>query len=136
MAYIHGYKGDVTSGDTDGTLISEGTELSPIQVGPLNATDNEESAPIKLALRCEAGYLTSGNTTITPVGTSVDKWRLAKDNAGSPGAWGSYGASLVINSVITDVNTVFWAQAKATSDEAPSNDNSVDLQIEALIGAQ
>lgn len=134
MAYIHTYQGTVTSGGTDGTQVSENTGLAPIIV-TLNATNNEESSAIKLAVRCESGYTTSGNTTITPTGTSSSKWALAPDNAGSPGTFGAYGAALTISSAIGATNQLFWAKAKATSDETPVNDATVDLVIAATIAA-
>ena len=122
-----------TGGGTDGTLVSENTGLAPITTAVLNATNNEIGDPIKLALRCETGYNTSGNTTITPTGTSAAKWALAPDNAGSPGAFGSYGTALTISSTINTTNQLFWARAKATSDETPVNDSSVDLVVSATI---
>jgi hypothetical protein len=135
MAYIHVYQGAVTSGGTNGTQVSEGTGSAPIVVGPLKASLNEESSPIKLAIRCENGYETVGNTTITPTGTSASKWALAPDNAGSPGSFGSYGAALTISSTIGATNTLFWAKAKATSGEAVGSDTSVDLVVAATVTA-
>jgi len=136
MANIHVYKGTVTAGSTNGTQVSEGTGAEPISIGPLKASLNEESDPVKLAIRCEADYETIGNTTITPTGTSSAKWALAPDNAGSAGAFGSYGAALTISSTIDDTNTLFWAKAKATNDEAnPVSDTSVDLVVAAVIAA-
>ncbi|AEG14684.1 hypothetical protein Desku_1097 [Desulfofundulus kuznetsovii DSM 6115] len=135
MAFIHVYMNNPTAGGTDGVLVSEGTEANPITVGPLNATENEESAPIKLALRCETGYKTSGTVTVQPVGTKADKWALAPDVAGAPGTWQAYGAALTIEDVISDTNYVFWAKARATSDEPPQNDTSVDIQVQAMIVA-
>jgi hypothetical protein len=135
MAYIHMYTGSVTAGGTDGTAISENTGASPLSVGPLLASSNEVSSAIKMAVRCDAGYLTVGNTTITPTGTTAAKWALAPDSAGSPGAFGAYGAALTVSSVINATNTIFWVRAKATSDENPVNDVSVDLQIDATIAA-
>lgn len=135
MAYIHVYKNNPTAGGTDGQQVSEGDGSNPVIVGPLNATNNEESAPIKLAVRCEAGYTTSGDTTITPTGTTAAKWALAPDNGDAPGAWGAYGAALTISTAIVATNTLFWAKAKATSDETPTNDASVKLQVAAVIAA-
>ena len=136
MANIHIYKGTVTAGGTNGTQVSEGTETEPIVIGPLNASSNEESSPVKLAIRCAAGYVTSGNVTITPTGTSAAKWALAPDSAGSAGAFGAYGAALTIASAIGDTNTIFWAKAKAVSAEAnPVNDTSVNLAVAAVIAA-
>ena len=79
MAYIHVYT-TPTAGGTDGTQVSEGTGLQPISV-TLNATNNEESTPIKLALRCDSDFQTNGNITISVVGTTLTKWALAPDNA-------------------------------------------------------
>lgn len=135
MAYIHLYMGNPTAGGTDGTQVSEGTELNPIVVGPLNGTTGEESSPIKLALRCESGFKTYGDTTVQPVGSSASKWALAPDNNGSPGTWTSYGGTLTISTEIGATNHIIWAKAKADAGESPANDISVDLQINATIVA-
>jgi len=123
--YLHVYKGNPTAGGTDGNQVSEGTELNPILTPALNALNNEESAAIKLALRCEAGYNTSGSTTITPSGTTSAMWALSLDSV----TWGSYGSALTISTVIGVVNTVFYVKAKAVSSESPANDTSVDFQV-------
>ena len=129
MSYIHLYKGSPTSGAADGTLVSEGDGSSPITLGPLNATSNEESSALKLGIRCETGYVTAADVVITPTGTTAAKWALAPDNGGTPGTFGAYGAALTITSVINATNTIFWAKAKATSGETPANDTSVDLVV-------
>lgn len=125
MAILHAYKSSPTAGGTDGSQVSEGTELNPITTTALNATANEESAAIKLALRCDAGYNTTGSTTITPTGTSAAKWALSLDGT----TWGAYGAVLTIATVIGVVNTVFYCKAKAVSGEGPANDISVDFAV-------
>jgi len=136
MADIHVYKGTVTAGGTDGTLVSEeGAQTAPITVGPLNSTNNEVSTDQKLAIRCDTGYVTSGDTAITPTGTTAAKWALAPDNAGVAGVYGAYGAALTISSAIDATNTIFWAKAKSTSDESPVNDVSVSLQVSATVDA-
>lgn len=129
MAYIHLYKGVVTAGATDGTRVSEGNGATPLVVGPLNLTINEESTPIKLALRCDTGYITTGNSVLTPTGDSADKWTLALDAAGSPGVFGEYGSPLTISSAIGATNTIIWAKAKAASDEVVQDDTSVKLNL-------
>lgn len=136
MAYIHVYMNNPTADGTDGVLVSEGTEQNPITVGPLNATENEESAPIKLALRCDAGYKTSGTVTIKPVGETADKWALAPDDGGVPGTWTDWGGQLEIADEIGSANYIFWIKARATSDEGPKNDATVDLQVQAMIVAE
>jgi hypothetical protein len=131
--WIHIYKGSVTSGAKDGTAVSEGTGADPISSGVLNATINQESNAIKLAVRCDDGVQTSGNTTIQPFGTSASKWSLAPDSGNAPGTWGAYGEALVISTVIGSTNTIFWAKAKATSDETPSMDDATDFRITTTV---
>lgn len=123
--YAHVYKNNPTAGAADGSLVSEGDNSNPVMAGPLDASKNEESTVIKLAIRCEAGYNTSGNTVITPTGTSADKWALSLDGV----TWGAYGAALTITTAITTVNTVFYAKAKAVSTENPVNDTAVKIQV-------
>lgn len=131
MANIHVYKGTVTVGGTDGTQVSEGTGLQPISIGPLNATNNEESVITTLAVRCDTGFATTGDTVITPVGTTSAKWALSADGT----TWSAYGANLTISSAIDATNKLFYVKAKATSDESPANDTTVDIQVTAQIVA-
>ena len=141
MARIKIYKGTVTSGDTDGTLVSEGTGLEPIESGALvvPAEGYAEGSAIKLAVRCDEGYETvesgSKHATISIVdSTHVDKWALAPDDSGSPGVFEDWGDPLEFLSQIDDTNTIFWAKARVAYTEEPANDTSVDIQVEALIG--
>lgn len=133
---IHMYSGTVTAGGTNGTQISEGDESNPLTIGPLNASENEESDPVKVALRCNSGYATSGNTVITPQGTTATKWALAQDNSGTAGTFGTYGAALTISSSIGATNKLFWVKAKTIDTETPVNDVSVNLNVQTLIVAQ
>ena len=131
MSLIGIYFGSPTSGGTDGTRASEGTGATPITIGPLDTASNAVSSAVKLAIRCDSGYAATG-ATVTPTGTSAAKWALAPDSGGSAGTFGAYGAALTIGAV-SDANTLIWAKAKATSDESPTNDTSVDLVIAATI---
>lgn len=135
--YIHVYMNNPTKGGTDGTQISEGDGLNPLTVGPLLATNNQESDPIKIALRCEPGYVTTGPVTVKTVGPTAAKWAFALDsgNGTTPGTFGAYGDPLTINDPIGATNYVIWVKAKATSDEGPVNDVSVDIQVEGQIAA-
>lgn len=133
MSYIHLYMNNPTAGGTDGIMVSEGTGDNPITIGPLDASEGEESAPVKLAVRCEPGYKTSGTVTIQPVGTSASKWALAPDSNGSPGTFLDYGQAMTITDVIGSTNYILWVKARATNDEPPQNDTSVDIQIRATI---
>ena len=135
------YKGTVTAGSDNGTLVSSGTGAEPIQSGALKvpAEGYAEGSAIKLAVRCDSGYETveddGKHATISIVdSTHVDKWALAPDDAGSPGAFEDWGDPLEFLSQIDDTNTIFWAKARVAYTEEPANDTSVDIQVEALIG--
>lgn len=133
MAYIHVYKGNPTAGGVDGQQVSEETELMPITTAPLQASVNQEGQPIKLAIRCETGWQTGGDTVIIPGGPTTDKWALAHDVSGVAGVFMDWGASLTIANTITDVNTVFWVKARAISGEAAGTDTSADLLVTYVI---
>lgn len=143
MAYIHVYKGTVTQGGIDGTKVSEGTETAPVSV-TLNATNNEVSSPIKLALRCEAGYQTTGAVDVSLVDDgsgNASKWKIilvdGTDTTPSQTQTDNaiYGGAISIADVIGTGNYIIWAIAKATNDEDPQNDESVDIQVTATIEA-
>ena len=59
-ALIGLYFGTVTAGGVDGTRASESTGATPVTIGPLSVTANEESAPAKLAIRCDSGFGATG----------------------------------------------------------------------------
>ena len=133
MALIGVYFDYPTAGSTDGTKASEGTGAAPITIGPLDTATNQESSPLKLAVRCDAGYAAAGGATIAISGATATKWALAPDVEGSAGTFGAYGASLAIATAITAANLIFWAKAKAESTESPLSDTSVDLVVTATI---
>lgn len=127
-SYINVYKGTVTAGATDGTCVStDGVYTEPISV-TLNATNNE-SKKIKLAIRCETGFTTVGDTTITDVNDLNDRWKLCLTENGT------YADTLTISSVINATNTIFWAQASSADTETPTADRSVSFAVVATIAA-
>lgn len=131
---LHIYYGNPTTGNTDGTEASSGTQLSPISV-VLDAT-KEEMKAVKCAVRCDAGYHIEGNTTLNFIGTNADKWMLAPDDnyedAETALASAEWESSLALANVNAK-NTIFWVQAESSADETPSNDTSVSLQAEGLV---
>lgn len=120
--YIHVY-------DSSSTLLSEGTGLAPLTIGPLNASTNEVSAATKLTIKTDAAYTTTGNTTISFAGTSAGKWTICATSNGT------FSSSLTISSAITNTGTDFYVKAQATSDENPINDTTVDISINSVIAA-
>jgi hypothetical protein len=136
------YKGTVTAGQTDGTLVSSGTGLDPIESGAIKvpASGHAEGNWIKLAVRCDTGYETvedsSRHARISIVdSTKVTMWQLAPDNSGQAGTPEDWGEPLDFLTKIGATNTIFWARARVASTEEPANDESVDIQVAATIGA-
>lgn len=101
----------------------------------LNANGGEQKT-IAIALRTDTGYITSGNITLDLVDVLVDandqtlKFALAPDNAGLPGAFGAWGADLVLtNPAIGNTNKLFHAKIMCTDNETLQNDVSVKLNV-------
>ena len=136
------YKGTVTAGQTDGTLVSSGTGLNPIESGAIKVPESgyAEGNWIKLAVRCDTGYETvedsSRHARISIVdSTKVTMWQLAPDNNGQAGTAEDWGEPLDFLTKIGATNTIFWARARVASTEEPANDASVDFKVTATIGA-
>ena len=121
MAYLHVYK--------DGVQISEGTGLAPLVVGPLNASESETSAAQEVVVKTDAGYTTYGNTTVSFEGTNAAKWSVCATSGGT------YASTLTISTPITSAGTSIFIKATSSSDETPSNDESVDIKIAATVAA-
>lgn len=140
--YLSLYMDNPTQGQKDGTLVSENMiQTSPLSV-TLNATENE-SKSIKVALRCEDGYRTSGATVVgfkywdgsvyQDEGGNVSKWKVAKYTGETePTTWAD---SLVIEDIICAENYCFWVKASASSDEKPQTDRTVGIHIEGIVEA-
>ena len=135
MAYINIYMNNPTAAGTDGTVVSQsGAQTSPISV-VLDKTKAESKA-IKCAIRCDAGYKTSGDVTISLSGTTASKWQLAKDSSYADAAAALTGATWADSIAVSGVgttNTVFWAKASASTDENPSKDTSVSIKASCTI---
>ena len=136
------YKGTVTAGQTDGTLVSSGTGMDPIESGAIKVPESDytEGSWIKLAVRCDTGYETVEDSLrharISIVdSTKVTMWQLAPDNSGQAGTPEDWGDPLDFSTKIGATNTIFWARARVASTEEPANDESVDIQVAATIGA-
>jgi hypothetical protein len=137
------YMNDPTAGGIDGDLVSSSTGLAPIESGVIKVpTDGyAEGSWLKLAVRCDEGYLTVEDTArharVQIVDSdSIDKWQLAHDDEGSAGEPEDWGDALDFLDEIDDTNTIFWARARVADTEEPANDTSVDLVISATIGAE
>jgi len=134
--HLHWYMNNPTAGGIDGTEISSGDETLPL-TAILDASKAEEKA-IKVAVRCDSGYLVDGDTEIYFEGTNAAKWQVAADNnyadaedALDMAAWGN---TLTIAGV-SAVNSVLWVKATSSTSEDPQNDRTVDIVAEGLVVA-
>ncbi len=126
--FINVYTGNPTEGATDGTAVStDGAQTAPISF-TLDATINE-SKKAKLAIRTESGYRALANTVIQDVNDTNDRWKLSLTENGT------FSDTLTFPAAIDSDNTVFWAQASASSLETPTRDISVFLAVSATIEA-
>lgn len=123
-----------TAGEIDGTEISSGDDTLPLSV-TLDANQSEEKA-LKVAVRCDSGYLIDGDTSIYFEGTNASKWKVLADemiaDAATALTYGVWETGITLENV-ADTNVVFWVKATSTSGEDPQNDRSVDLIAEGLV---
>ena len=132
--HLHLYMNNPTVGEIDGTEISSEDETLPLSV-TLDASRSEAKA-MKVAVRCDSGFLIDGDTTIYFEGTNASKWQCAEDNDYSDAAtaltYASWQSTITLTGV-EDTNVIFWVKASSTSGEDPQNDRTVDLIAEGLV---
>lgn len=132
--HLHLYMNNPTAGEVDGTEISSGDDTLPLSV-TLDASQSEAKA-MKVATRCDSGYLIDGDTEIYFEGTNASKWKVAADDNYSDAAtaltYGVWENTLTLSNV-EDTNVVFWVKVTSTSGEDPQNDRTVDLIAEGLV---
>lgn len=127
-AYINAYKNNPTAGGMDGTTVSTGGVFTaPIRF-TLDASQNE-SQTVKLAIRAEAGYTTSGTTTIRTLNDTNNRLKLCWTENGT------FTNSISTAESISSVNTIFYAQASAVETENPQTDRSASFVVNAVIAS-
>lgn len=125
--YINIYMNNPTEGLTDGTAVSTGGDFTAPISFTLDASQNE-SQKMKLAVRTESGYITTGNTTISDQNDTNDRLKLSLTENGN------FSDTITLGT-ISAVNTIFWAQASSSSTEIPQTDRSASFQINAVIAS-
>lgn len=132
--HLHLYMNNPTAGEIDGTEISSGDDTLPLSV-TLDASQSEAKA-LKVAVRCDSGFLIDGDTSIYFEGTNASKWKVAADDdyadAATALTYGVWDNTLTLAGVAS-TNVVFWVKVTSTSGEDPQNDRSVDLIAEGLV---
>ena len=119
-----------TRGRTDGQEVSESTQEFP--VGVIVNTKTANYTIIKAALRCDAGFRTTGTTQITFTGETAARWQIADDDNYASEDFAQqadYDYSLNIEESIGDTNHVVWLRISAVSDEPAQVDTSVRIRV-------
>ena len=122
------YKNNPTAGLTDGTAVSQdGSQSAPVSV-TLDAGE-AESQIIPLAIRCDEGYQTTGETVISFGGDNASKWSICGTEDGT------FSDSLSILQVIGSTNILFYVKATSTTTDAPQRDISTSIIVSATLVA-
>jgi hypothetical protein len=130
MGHLRLVTNNPTQGGTNGTV----TPISAATI-PINAIVNTGTANhslVKVALRCDDGYMTTGEWEVSFVGTTAARWSVA-DGALYPteesAETATYTPSLTINSVVGSTNRVLWLKASTDGTEENAVDTSVSLRV-------
>ena len=135
--HIHIFMNNPTAGAVDGTEISSGDDTLPLTF-LLDASESESQAA-KCAVRCDSGYLISGNLSVYFEGTTSAKWKVAADNNFSSPADALESANWQDSIDLAEVdatNKIFWVKAASSTDENPQNDKSVKIKAEGYVIAE
>ena len=119
-----------TQNAKDGKLITLPTSTIPINI--IVNTGEANHSLLKVAVRCDAGYQTTGPWEVSFVGTTASAWSVA-DGALYPNEElaeaATYTSSLTLNSVVGDKNHVLWLKASTDGTEESVVDTSVSLRL-------
>lgn len=133
--FINIYKGEVTLGGQDGTVLSNGDNSAPITV-TLNARRLDHEC-VLLAVRTESGYI-GYDVEISFTGQTASKWSVAKDDGydketvNSSASW----SESVIFDTVGSTNSLFWVKAISTAEELPLDDRTVKINLKATVGSE
>jgi hypothetical protein len=125
---INLYKDNPTEGLADGTLVSLGDDMSSLISETVNASESE-TKKIKVALRCESGFATTGPVTIWFAGDNSDKWQVGASEDGE------FSDILEFEDVVGNTNKVFYLAVTAQNGEIPTLDTSTKIRVKATLAA-
>lgn len=119
-----------TQNAKDGKLITLPTSTIPINI--IVNTGEANHSLLKVAVRCDAGYQTTGPWEVSFVGTTASAWSVA-DGALYPNEElaeaATFTSSLTLNSVVGEKNHVLWLKASTDGTEESVVDTSVSLRL-------
>lgn len=124
------YIDNPTKNDTDGTEASENTQAYPVTA--IVNTRVANHIIIKAALRCDAGYKTTGVTQISFTGLTAARWEIADDDSYADeeqAELATFDEVLNISESIGDRNHIIWLKVSATADESAQVDTSVSINV-------
>lgn len=122
------YKNNPTAGLTDGTAVSQdGSQSAPVSV-TLDA-GKAESQIIPLAIRCDSGYQTTGETVISFSGDNASKWSICATEDGT------FSNSLSMLQIIGNANIIFYVKCTSATTDAPQRDISTSITVTATLVA-
>ncbi len=121
---INIYKDNPTSGGVDGTKVSCGDFSEPVHFD-LDALSVDEQI-IPLAVRCDYGFRSLGEVTISDFADVNSRYQLAAS------ASGVYTDSITFAGV-SWANVPFFAKARTIANEYASLDRSTKFQIDCVI---
>jgi hypothetical protein len=130
MGHLRLITNNPTQGDKDGTVTPIPTTTIPINA--IVNTGEANHSLVKVALRCDEGYMTTGDWEVSFIGTTANNWSVA-DGAFYPteelAETATYTDSLTLNNVISNRNRVLWLKASTDGVEGNVVDTSVSLRV-------
>lgn len=118
-----------TAGATDGTPVSQSTQSYPVNV-IINAAE-ANYAIVKAALRCTAGFESSGDVQISFSGGTTRFWGVADDDSyvdAEAAALADYDSTLTLQN-IGDTNHIIWFKVSTDGTESSVVDTSVKINL-------
>lgn len=130
MGHLRLIMNNPTQGDKDGTVTPIPTTTIPINA--IVNTGEANHSFVKVALRCDDDYMTTGEWEVSFIGTTAARWSVA-DGALYPteelAETATYTDSLTLSDVIRNTNRVLWLKASTDGVEGNVVDASVSLRI-------
>ena len=130
MGHLRLITNNPTQGGKDGTVTPIPTTAIPINAIVNTGTANHSL--VKVALRCDDDYMTTGAWEVSFVGTTAARWNVA-DGALYPtdelAETATYTPSLTLSDVIGNTNRVLWLKASTDGAEGSVVDTSVSLRV-------
>ena len=130
MGHLRLITNNPTQGGKDGAVVPIPTATIPINA--IVNTGEANHSLVKVALRCDDGYMTTGDWEVSFIGTTAVRWSIA-DGALYPteelAETATYTDSLTLSDVIRNTNRVVWLKANTDGAEGSVVDTSVSLRV-------